>query len=80
MPTQKKPKKKAKQVRFDKSADALTHHAERPRANETREVCLDFTPPGDLSHPVLRREVQAKVEPVTSKYVMSTTSEEYTSW
>eukprot|EP00971_Amphidinium_carterae_P113615 2251305-Amphidinium_carterae.1 len=35
MPTQKKPKKKAKQVRFD--ADALTHNAETPHANETRE-------------------------------------------
>eukprot|EP00971_Amphidinium_carterae_P109317 2164611-Amphidinium_carterae.1 len=41
MPTQKKPKQKAKQkatqkhVRFN--ADALTHNAEAPHANETRE-------------------------------------------
>eukprot|EP00971_Amphidinium_carterae_P243897 4843478-Amphidinium_carterae.1 len=35
MPTQKEPKKKAKQVRFN--ADALTHNAETPHANETRE-------------------------------------------
>eukprot|EP00971_Amphidinium_carterae_P247145 4908295-Amphidinium_carterae.1 len=42
MPTQKKPKKKAKQVRFN---------AEVTQANETREECLDFTPPRDLSHP-----------------------------
>eukprot|EP00971_Amphidinium_carterae_P162246 3216012-Amphidinium_carterae.1 len=71
MPTQKKPKKKALQVRFD--ADALTHNAKTPYANETWKECLDFTPPRDLSHPVLRQEVQAKAEPVTSKYVMSTT-------
>eukprot|EP00971_Amphidinium_carterae_P097053 1921034-Amphidinium_carterae.1 len=35
MPTTKKPKKKAKQVRFD--ADALRNNAETPHANETRE-------------------------------------------
>eukprot|EP00971_Amphidinium_carterae_P107991 2138050-Amphidinium_carterae.1 len=78
MPTQKKPKKKAKQVRFD--ADALTHNAKKPCANETWEKCLDFTPPRDLSHPLLRQEVQAKSEPVTSKYVMSKNGKKYTSW
>eukprot|EP00971_Amphidinium_carterae_P228428 4530759-Amphidinium_carterae.1 len=64
MPTQKKPKKKAKQVRFD-DANPIKHNAVK-LANETREECLDFTPPRDLSHPALRREVQAKAEPVTS--------------
>eukprot|EP00971_Amphidinium_carterae_P176648 3502182-Amphidinium_carterae.1 len=79
MPTQKKPKKTAKQndqrVRFE--ADLPTPVTQD---NVTREECLDFTPPRDLSHPVLRREVQAKAEPATSKYVMASKGEEYASW
>eukprot|EP00971_Amphidinium_carterae_P243362 4832453-Amphidinium_carterae.1 len=43
MPTQKKPKKKAKQVCFN--ADALAHNAETPHANETRKECFDLKVP-----------------------------------
>eukprot|EP00971_Amphidinium_carterae_P087271 1727002-Amphidinium_carterae.1 len=76
--TKKKAKQKAKQtdkrVRFQTDIPTTAAHD-----NVTREECLDFTPPTGLSHPVLRREVQAKAEPVTSKYVMATTGEEYDS-
>eukprot|EP00971_Amphidinium_carterae_P004094 81205-Amphidinium_carterae.1 len=79
MPTQKKPKKKAKQnyqrVRFqaDLPTPATQHNVPTPATQDkvTREEFWDFTPPRDLSQPVLRREVQAKAEPVTSKYVIA---------
>eukprot|EP00971_Amphidinium_carterae_P114240 2263663-Amphidinium_carterae.1 len=69
MPTQKKPKQKAKQKSTQKqvcfNADALTHYAKTPHANETRKKCLDFTPP-----------TRFVPKPNPSKYVMSTTGEE----
>eukprot|EP00971_Amphidinium_carterae_P126668 2509412-Amphidinium_carterae.1 len=56
LPTaKKKPKKKAKQtdkrVRFQADLPATAAHD-----NVTREECLDFTPPKDLSHPVRMRK------------------------
>eukprot|EP00971_Amphidinium_carterae_P097623 1931901-Amphidinium_carterae.1 len=73
---QRRPKAKKPDHRVRFQAD---EPASAARDNVTREECLHFTPPTDLSHPVLRREVQAKAEPVTSKYVMATKGEEYDS-
>eukprot|EP00971_Amphidinium_carterae_P290319 5764235-Amphidinium_carterae.4 len=74
LPTTKKPKKPKKTQK--KSDSSQLPHV----PPETREECLDFTPPQSTSQPQLRRETQAKAEPVTSKEVMASRGEEYVSW
>eukprot|EP00971_Amphidinium_carterae_P166049 3291119-Amphidinium_carterae.1 len=85
LPTTKKMKKTKKPTpksQAQKPDQRVRFLADQPASHDNviREECLDFTPPTDSSHPVLRREVQAKAEPVTLKYVMATKGEEYDSW